>query len=162
MKNRQWRSVQSIIGATENLLTTGFAGVARTSAGFVCIYQTLICCRLPLLLLVSEGRLLKFSKPRQAGSKTTGTITVRKRKDGSAAYTAQIRITRKGATVYQESRTSERKAAAQCWLSKCESGLGGRWSWADTGLSTSTAMLEMMRAYRYFSPPGYIRRSRCK
>jgi hypothetical protein len=146
MKNRQWRSVQSIIGATENLLTTGSAGVARFSAGFVCIYRTLICCRLPLSLLVSEGRLLEFSKPRQACSKTMGTITVRKRKDGSAAYIAQIRITRKGATVYQESPTFERKAAAQCWLSKRESGPGRRWSWTDTDVSMFTAMLEVTRA----------------
>lgn len=52
-----------------------------------------------------------------------GTITLRKRQDGSSAYTAQIRITKKGATVYQESQTFERKATAQAWLKKRESEL---------------------------------------
>jgi hypothetical protein len=38
-----------------------------------------------------------------------GTITSRKRKDNSTAYTAQIRINRDGKTVYQESQTFDRK-----------------------------------------------------
>lgn len=38
-----------------------------------------------------------------------GSITVRKLKDGSAAYTAQIRIMQKGVTVYQESQAIDRK-----------------------------------------------------
>lgn len=50
-----------------------------------------------------------------------GTITTRKRKDGFAAYTAQIRITQKGVAVYQESKTFERKATAQAWIKKRES-----------------------------------------
>ncbi|QIH09294.1 MULTISPECIES: tyrosine-type recombinase/integrase [unclassified Pseudomonas] len=49
-----------------------------------------------------------------------GSITVRKRKDGSVAYTAQIRIMQKGVTVYQESQTFDRKATAQAWLKKRE------------------------------------------
>ena len=52
-----------------------------------------------------------------------GTITLRKRQDGSSAYTAQIRITKKGATVYQESQTFERKATAPACLRKRESEL---------------------------------------
>ena len=45
-----------------------------------------------------------------------GTITVRKPKDGSTGYTAQIRIMQKGVTVYQESQTFYRKATAQAWI----------------------------------------------
>lgn len=51
------------------------------------------------------------------------TITTRKRKDGSTACTAQIHIMQKGATVYQESQTFDRKVAAQAWIKKCESDL---------------------------------------
>ena len=47
-----------------------------------------------------------------------GSITVRKRKDGSAAYTAQIRIMQKDVTVYQESQTFDRKTATQVWLKR--------------------------------------------
>jgi integrase len=52
-----------------------------------------------------------------------GSITVRKRKDGSAAYTAQIRVMQKGKTVYQESQTFDRKTTAQAWLKKRETEL---------------------------------------
>lgn len=52
-----------------------------------------------------------------------GSITVRKRKDGSAAYTAQIRIMQKGVTVYQESQTFDRKTTAQAWIRKREAEL---------------------------------------
>ncbi len=52
-----------------------------------------------------------------------GSITVRKRKDGSAAYTAQIRIMQKGVTVYQESQTFDRKTTAQAWIKKRESDM---------------------------------------
>ncbi|NBG92284.1 integrase [Pseudomonas sp. 9.1(2019)] len=45
-----------------------------------------------------------------------GTVTVRKRKDGSTGYTAQIRIMQKGVTVYKESQTFYRKATAQAWI----------------------------------------------
>ena len=49
-----------------------------------------------------------------------GTITVRKRRDGSTGYTAQIRIMQKGVTVYQESQTFDRKATAQAWIKRVE------------------------------------------
>ncbi|AIL60895.1 tyrosine-type recombinase/integrase [Pseudomonas alkylphenolica] len=52
-----------------------------------------------------------------------GSITLRKRKDGSAAYTAQIRIMKKGETVYQESQTFDRKTTAQAWIRKREAEL---------------------------------------
>ncbi len=52
-----------------------------------------------------------------------GTITARKRKDNSTAYTAQIRINRDGKTVYQESQTCDRKQVAQAWIKRRETKL---------------------------------------
>ncbi|UVM74360.1 site-specific integrase [Pseudomonas alvandae] len=52
-----------------------------------------------------------------------GTITSRKRKDNSTAYTAQIRINRDGKTVYQESQTFDRKQMAQAWIKRRETEL---------------------------------------
>ena len=49
-----------------------------------------------------------------------GSKTVRKRKDGSVAYNAQVRIMHKGVTVYQESQTFDRKATAQAWIKRVE------------------------------------------
>jgi len=44
---------------------------------------------------------------------TMATIRARKRTDGSTSYTAQIRLIREGAQVYQESQTFARKQATQ-------------------------------------------------
>lgn len=52
-----------------------------------------------------------------------GTITSRKRKDNSTAYTAQIRINQDGRTVYQESQTFDRKQVAQAWIKRRETEL---------------------------------------
>ncbi|MFV3290151.1 site-specific integrase [Pseudomonas sp. NY11955] len=52
-----------------------------------------------------------------------GTITQRKRKDGSSGFTAQIRIMIEGKAVYQESQTFDRKATAQAWIRKREAEL---------------------------------------
>ena len=52
-----------------------------------------------------------------------GSITVRKRKDGSVAYNAQVRINRDGRTVYQESQTFDRKQVAQAWIKRREAGI---------------------------------------
>ena len=53
-----------------------------------------------------------------------GTITKRTRKkDGLASYTAQIRITREGQSVYQETKTFEREQAARLWMTKREAEL---------------------------------------
>lgn len=52
-----------------------------------------------------------------------GTITARRRKDGSTGYTAQIRIKRDGVLVHSESETFERKPAAVTWLKKRETEL---------------------------------------
>jgi integrase len=52
-----------------------------------------------------------------------GTITARKRKDNSTAYTAQIRINRDGKTVYQESQTFDPKQVAQAWIKRQPSAI---------------------------------------
>lgn len=52
-----------------------------------------------------------------------GTITERKRRDGSKAYIAQIRIMRDGATVHSEAQTFDRRPAASAWLKKRETEL---------------------------------------
>ncbi|MET1080282.1 MAG: site-specific integrase [Pseudomonas sp.] len=51
------------------------------------------------------------------------TIRARKRADGTVSYTAQIRINRDGAQVYQESQTFARKQAAQAWVRRRETEL---------------------------------------
>ena len=50
------------------------------------------------------------------------TIRARKRTDGSTSYTAQIRLIREGAQVYQESLTFARKQAALARVRMCEAG----------------------------------------
>ena len=52
-----------------------------------------------------------------------GTITARKRSDHSTGYTAQIRLKEAGKVVYSESRTFDRKQAANAWLKKRETEL---------------------------------------
>lgn len=52
-----------------------------------------------------------------------GSIYTRKNQDGSTKYTAQIRIKRSQKVVYQESRTFNKKAAAQSWIKKREAEL---------------------------------------
>jgi integrase len=54
---------------------------------------------------------------------TMATIRARKRTDGSISYTAQIRLFRDGAQVYQESQSFARKQAAQAWVRKRETEL---------------------------------------
>ncbi|MBK5120864.1 site-specific integrase [Burkholderia sp. R-69980] len=49
-----------------------------------------------------------------------GTVTQRKRKDGSIGHTAQIRLKQGGKVVYTESKTFDRGPAAQAWLDKRE------------------------------------------
>ncbi|MGB3068431.1 MAG: tyrosine-type recombinase/integrase [Ottowia sp.] len=52
-----------------------------------------------------------------------GTITTRRRKDGTEGHTAQIRIKRDGKVIYTESQTFDRKPAAQTWLKNRETAL---------------------------------------
>lgn len=52
-----------------------------------------------------------------------GTISARKRGDGTTGHTAQIRIKRGGIVVYTESMTFDREMVARNWLKKRESEL---------------------------------------
>lgn len=52
-----------------------------------------------------------------------GTITPRKRSDGTTGYTAQIRIKRGGKVVHSESETFDREQAARIWMAKREEAL---------------------------------------
>ncbi|WP_371877168.1 hypothetical protein [Pseudomonas solani] len=87
-KNRQFLSVQSIIGATEK---------RRDSAGRV--VAGLEAISLSIFVQLIEGGLGPFPDD-------MATLRKRKRKDGTAAYLAQIRIMREGVQVYQEASLS--------------------------------------------------------
>jgi integrase len=52
-----------------------------------------------------------------------GTIVSRKRKDGTLGHTAQIRLKKGGKVIHTESKTFDRKPAAQAWLKKRETEL---------------------------------------
>lgn len=52
-----------------------------------------------------------------------GTITKRKRSNGSTGYTAQIRLMRDGKAVHSEAKTFDRRQAAQAWIGKREAEL---------------------------------------
>lgn len=52
-----------------------------------------------------------------------GTITARKRDDGSTGYSAQIRLKKQGKVVHTESQTFAREQAAKAWLKKREAQL---------------------------------------
>jgi integrase len=52
-----------------------------------------------------------------------GTITARRRKDGSTAYLAQISIMRDGEIAFRQSKTFDRKAIAEAWLKRREGEL---------------------------------------
>lgn len=52
-----------------------------------------------------------------------GTITARRRKDGTFGYTAQIRVKQNGRVVHTESQTFDRRQAARLWLEKREGEL---------------------------------------
>lgn len=51
------------------------------------------------------------------------TIRARRNADGTVMYTAQIRIKRGGAQVYQESASFSRKKAAEAWALRREAEL---------------------------------------
>jgi hypothetical protein len=52
-----------------------------------------------------------------------GTITARKRKDGTVGYLAQIVIKRKSKVVHREALTFDRRQAANAWLKRRETEL---------------------------------------
>lgn len=51
---------------------------------------------------------------------TMGTISARKRADGSTAYTVQIRLKEQGVIVHIDAQTFTKKALAQAWMKRCE------------------------------------------
>lgn len=52
-----------------------------------------------------------------------GTITPRKRKDGSTGYLARVRIKQAGAVIHAETQTFDRQQAAKAWIQKRETEL---------------------------------------
>jgi hypothetical protein len=51
------------------------------------------------------------------------TIRARKKTDGTASYTVQICLKKKGVLVYQEAQIFARKQAAQAWAKRRETEL---------------------------------------
>jgi hypothetical protein len=52
-----------------------------------------------------------------------GTITSRKRRDGTVGHTAQIRLKRGGKVIHTEAQTFDRRPAGAAWLKKREGEL---------------------------------------
>jgi integrase len=94
-----------------------------------------------------------------------GSITIRKRKDGSARYTAQIRIMQQGATVYQESQTFDRKATAHAWLKRRETELAEPGAIAKanrTGVTVREMIERYLDEYEKIRPLGKTKRATLK
>ncbi len=94
-----------------------------------------------------------------------GTITVRKRRDGSTGYTAQIRIMQKGVTVYQESQTFDRKATAQAWIKRVETEMSvpGAIDKANrSGVTVKEMIDRYLLEYEKLRPLGKTKRATLK
>jgi integrase len=94
-----------------------------------------------------------------------GSITVRKRKDGSAAYTAQIRIMQKGVTVYQESQTFDRKTTAQAWIKRRETEMAEPGAIAKAnrkGVTVKEMIGRYLEDYEKLRPLGKTKRATLK
>ena len=94
-----------------------------------------------------------------------GSKTVRKRKDGSVVYNAQVRIMQKGVTVYQESHTFDRKATAQAWIKRVETELAvpGVIEKANRSSVTVKKMIERyLLEYEKLRPLGKTKRATFK
>jgi integrase len=52
-----------------------------------------------------------------------GTIVPRKRNDGSTAYMAQVRVKKQGKVIHTETKTFDRKQAANAWIARRETEL---------------------------------------
>ncbi|MNJ56330.1 hypothetical protein D3C77_518690 [compost metagenome] len=121
-KNRQWRSVQSIIGATLKRRDGSgrvFTEVAAVSKG---ISSNVFC------IDVRGGRFYQvlgamYQSKIDVYQFHLATIRARKKVDGTTSYTVQIRINRDDKLVYQENRTFARKQAAQAWSKRRETEL---------------------------------------
>src|SRR5690606_25392754 len=104
---------------------TGRAGAGGYWLGacYWCCHACLICCLICSFKIIFAVSLLQCSKRKTECSKVMGTITSRKKKDGSVSHTAPSRIMRNGVRVYQESQTLDRKPAAKAWMKKRETEL---------------------------------------
>ena len=94
-----------------------------------------------------------------------GTITVRKRRDGSTGYTAQIRIMQKGVTVYQESQTFDRKATAHAWIKRVETEMSvpGAIEKANrSGVTVKEMIDRYLLEYEKLRPLGKTKRATLK
>lgn len=94
-----------------------------------------------------------------------GSITIRKRKDGSARYTAQIRIMQQGVTVYQESQTFDRKATAQAWIKRRETELAAPGAIAKAnrkGVTVREMIDRYLNEYEKIRPLGKTKRATLK
>lgn len=94
-----------------------------------------------------------------------GSISVRKRKDGSTAYYAQVRIMQKGVTVYQETQTFDRKAAAQAWVKKVETQMAAPGAIAKSkrkGVSVKDMIDRYLLEYEKLRPLGKTKRATLK
>ncbi|SHK32594.1 site-specific integrase [Paraburkholderia terricola] len=75
-----------------------------------------------------------------------GTITPRENKDGSTSYKAQVRVRKGGKVLHQETKTFERRQAAQIWIKQREAAL----SHADglkAALQENPPVKEMIKRY---------------
>lgn len=94
-----------------------------------------------------------------------GTITSRRRKDGTTAYLAQIRIMRDGERVYQEAKTFDRKQTAQAWLKRRETELAepGALERANRqGASVKEMIERYLDEYERIRPLGKTKRATLK
>lgn len=117
-------SHQSIIGATEKRRDREGRVVSGFEADLSGMAASLIYFCFRPFPLVFAGSLVQCTRPLQSCTKCAmATIRKRKRKDGTYGYTAQIRIMRDGAQVYQESQTFDRQQTAKAWAAKRETEL---------------------------------------
>ena len=94
-----------------------------------------------------------------------GTITVRKRRDGSTGYTAQIRIMQKGVTVYQESQTFDRNASEPAWIIRVETEMSvpGAIEKANrSGVTVKEMIDRYLLEYEKLRPLGKTKRATLK
>jgi hypothetical protein len=94
-----------------------------------------------------------------------GTITSRKKKDGTLSLTAQIRVNRNGQTVYQESQTFGRRPAAAAWIKKREYELaepGALEKASKVSVSVHDAIYKYLDEYGKLRPLGDTKRNTLK
>ncbi|MCY1296622.1 Phage integrase family protein [compost metagenome] len=94
-----------------------------------------------------------------------GTITARPRKSGGVGYTAQIRIKREGAVVYQESQTFDRKQTARAWLHRRETELaepGAIERAKRKGVTIRKIIEQYLEEYERVRPLGKTKRATLK